>query len=154
MTYNRSEIFKAAWKTFKTVQASQIRKIRPYFDSDAEVMEEVARNMEPFSHYLKESWEKAKSEARRRAYQEEARRFEAVKASELKAGDTIRIDVNHPGSAVDMKVRKIAAISEATHRSMWGIATVQAEGLRIAFIDGGHSSVLKLDDYVGRLKAA
>ena len=31
MTCNRSEIFKAAWKTFKTVQASQIRKIRPCF---------------------------------------------------------------------------------------------------------------------------
>ena len=154
MTYNKSEIMKAAWKTFKTVQASQIKKIKPYFDSDVEVMEQVALSMKPFSHYLRESWEKAKSDARYKAHQEERRRFEAVKASELKAGDTIRIDVSRPGSAMDMKVRKIAAISEATHRSMWGIATVQAEGIRITFTDDGHSSVLKLDDYVGRLKAA
>ena len=109
--YNLSEIFKNAWTTFRNVQASQIRKIKPYCSDEAKLMELVRDNMKPFSYYLKESWEKAKSEARYKAYQVERKLFEAVKASELKAGDVVDVEYGiGPGFT---EKREIASISDA-----------------------------------------
>ena len=156
MTYNKSEIMRSAWKTFKTVQASQIRKTKPYFDSEAEVMEQVALNMKPFSYYLKEAWGKAKSDAKIEALRQAKRLTTTVYARELAAGDVIEVTY---GLGVGVTAnRKIASIEKSSSNSAWEILVRYEEEKDMRnlrnYPNADKISLFKPNDVVFKVKAA
>ena len=146
--YNRSEIFKTAWTTFKNVQNSQIRKIKPYCSDETELMELVRENMKPFSYYLKESWSKAKWDAKVKAAEPITTGW--VQASELKVGDVVEIEY---GLGVGFTAKlEIASISKASGNTAWEIAIRYAEGIK-NFPGADIVNCLKPNDLVRRVAA-
>ena len=151
MTYNRSEIMKAAWRTYTNVRNHWIRRLKSLSGDGAVDMEVLRENAKPFSLCLKESWKKAKDEAEAAAYREERKLFEAVYASELKASDVVDVEYGiGPGFTAK---REIASISEASNSTAWEIAVRYLEGIK-NFPGADTVNCFKPNDIVRRLKAA
>ena len=148
--FNRSEIFKAAWKHFKNKQSSLIREIKRLSGSDTVDMEEVRDNMKPFSCYLKSAWADAKSKAEFAAAASKTITTGWVQASELKVGDVVEIEC---GLGVGFTAkREIASISKASGNTAWEIAIRYTEGVK-SFPGADTVNCLKPNDLVRRVAA-